>query len=156
MSGFISGFDSDTPEGVVQMADRLMEIDVDVPFLSILTPFKGTPLYTQLATENRIIKERGWEYYNGYNVAFEPRQMDAETLLKSHRNLWKKAFSFRYSFTRIVRSFFKLRFGAFCMSLFMNSFYLYKQLTRNYPVEASKLKMPAKVNPPEKLLQNAS
>lgn len=97
MAGFISGFDHDTPAKIEQMADRLMEIGVDVPFLSILTPFKGTPLHAQLQNQDRILPDRGWEYYNGYNVAFEPAQMTSETLLQSHRKLWRKAFSLSYS-----------------------------------------------------------
>jgi hypothetical protein len=41
MSGFIAGFDGDTPEAIRAMARQLYEIGVDVPFLSILTPYRG-------------------------------------------------------------------------------------------------------------------
>ncbi len=30
------------------MAGQLMEIGIDVPFLSIMTPFRGTPIFTKL------------------------------------------------------------------------------------------------------------
>jgi radical SAM superfamily enzyme YgiQ (UPF0313 family) len=49
MAGFIAGFDGDTPQSIEAMAHRLYEIGVDVPFLSVLTPYRGTPLYDQLA-----------------------------------------------------------------------------------------------------------
>jgi len=140
MAGFISGFDHDSPESIVDMADRLLEIGVDVPFLSILTPFKGTPLYNTLEKEDRILKERDWKYYNGYNVAFEPQAMSAQELFESHRKLWKKAFSFKHAFTRIFRSIFTLRRGAFYMALFMNIFYFYKRFTNNQPIDAQNLK----------------
>jgi hypothetical protein len=39
MAGFISGFDSQTPDTILATADRLNAIGVDVPFLSILTRF---------------------------------------------------------------------------------------------------------------------
>ena len=138
MAGFIAGFDHDTRESVEEMADRLMEIGVDVPFLSIMTPFKGTPLHTSLQKQGRILTDRDWRHYNGYNVAFVPANLSPDELLQAHRRLWKKAFSFTYSFKRIIRGVFQLRFGAFCLSLFMNGFYSYKRLRGNFPVDMSK------------------
>lgn len=75
MAGFISGFDSQTPESIVMTADRLNEMEFDVPFLSILTPFRGTPLYDELRAQERLLEDRGWPHYNGYNVAFRPKRM---------------------------------------------------------------------------------
>lgn len=138
MAGFIAGFDNDTPDSIVDMAHRLYDIGVDVPFLSVLTPFKGTPLYDQLVLEGRMIEERGWEFYNGYNVAFHPRQMSADELLEAHRTLWKTAFSFRYSAKRILRSLFRLRLGALFLTIAMNSFYCAKRLRGNTPVDMRK------------------
>ena len=132
MAGFIAGFDHDDFEDIVAMADRLMDIGVDVPFLSILTPFKGTRLYKMLAEEDRILKDRSWEYYNGYNVAFRPKQLSPAQLLAAHRELWKRSFGLNYSLRRILRSL-KLRRGAALMVLFMNAFYCWKRLRRNYP-----------------------
>ena len=137
MAGFIAGFDSDNYEDIVAMADRLMDIGVDVPFLSIMTPFKGTSLYEQLAAEGRILEDRDWDFYNGYNVAFQPKQLSAEELLAAHRKLWKRSFSLSYSIRRIVRTW-RLRRGAFLMVLFMNSFYCLKRLRGNFPVDMTK------------------
>ena len=138
MAGFISGFDHDTKESIEEMADRLMEIGVDVPFLSIMTPFKGTPIYTTFNQQGRILKERDWSFYNGYNVAFVPKNLSPDELLTAHRTLWKKAFSPWYSFKRIIRSSFTLRFGAILLSVFMNSFYCLKRIKRNYPIDMTK------------------
>jgi radical SAM superfamily enzyme YgiQ (UPF0313 family) len=142
MAGFISGFDHDTRESVEEMADRLMEIGVDVPFLSIMTPFKGTPIYDTFHQQGRILEDRDWSFYNGYNVAFVPKNLTPDELLKAHRTLWKKAFSFTYSLKRILRGLFTLRPGALCLSLFMNSFYCLKQLKGNYPVDMTRRKTP--------------
>jgi len=135
MAGFIAGFDGDTPRSVEEMAHRLYEIGVDVPFLSVLTPFKGTPLYSKLVEEDRILEERGWEFYNGYNVAFQPQQMTADELLDAHRRLWKTAFSFSYSARRILRTLFRLRLGAVFLVTAMNSFYCAKRLRGNVPID---------------------
>ncbi len=76
----------------------------------------------------------GWEFYNGYNVAFQPRDMSPEQLLEAHRALWREAFSLKYSVLRVVRSLGRLRFGAFLMCLVMNGFYCLKRLRGNEPI----------------------
>ena len=151
MAGFIAGFDNDDYEAIVAMSDRLMDIGIDVPFLSIMTPFKGTALYGKLKAEDRIMEERGWNYYNGYNVAFEPKNLTPAGLLNAHRELWKRSFSFKNSIKRIFRAL-RLRRGAFLMVLFMNTFYCLKRLRKNFPIDMSrrkeiKVKPPAKVKP---------
>lgn len=139
MAGFISGFENDDYASIVQMADSLMEIGIDVPFLSIMTPFKGTSVYDKLQEEGRILENRDWDYYNGYNVAFQPKQMTAEELLRAHRELWKRSFGFKNSVKRIFRSL-RLRRGAFLLVLFMNTFYCMKRMRKNFPVDMSKRK----------------
>ncbi len=134
MAGFIAGFDGDTPESIAAMARQLYETGVDVPFLSVLTPYRGTPAYSRLAEEGRILLGRGWEFYNGYNVAFQPRDMSPERLLEAHRALWREAFSLKYSLLRVVRSLGRLRLGAFLMCLMMNGFYCLKRLRGNEPI----------------------
>jgi radical SAM superfamily enzyme YgiQ (UPF0313 family) len=134
MAGFISGFDGDSPETIKAMAHRLFEAGVDVPFLSILTPFRGSEAHDKMVAEDRILSGRGWEFYNGYNVTFKPKQMSPEELLEAHRQLWREAFSFKYSFLRVMRSIFYLRPGAFLMCLFMNAFYCLKRLRGNEPI----------------------
>ncbi len=134
MAGFISGFDHDTIKSILEMADKLMKIGVDVPFLSIMTPFRGTQIYSKLQNENRIIADRGWHFYNGYNVAYYPNKLAPDELLEAHRSLWKKAFSFKHSSKRILRGLFTLRPGAFFLIFFMNAFYGLKKIRKNYPV----------------------
>ncbi|HEY3837650.1 MAG TPA: radical SAM protein [Bryobacteraceae bacterium] len=134
MAGFIAGFDSDTPESITAMARQLYDVGVDVPFLSVLTPYPGTPAYSRLAEEGRILSGRDWRFYNGYNVSFQPRQMSPERLLQAHRELWREAFSLKYSFRRILRSYGRLRLGAFLMCFMMNAFYCLKRLRGNEPL----------------------
>lgn len=133
MAGFISGFDGDSVETIQEMAEQLYEVGVDVPFLSILTPLRGTVAYTKYANTGRMISNRGWEFFNGYNVTFHPKQMTAEELIEAHRSLWREAFSLKYSFLRVIRSIRYLSLGAFLMCLFMNAFYCLKRLRGNVP-----------------------
>jgi len=133
MAGFISGFDDQTPEGIVRTADRLNAVGVDVPFLSILTPFRGTPLYDERRREGRVLEDRDWPHYNGYGVAFQPRSMSPEALLSAHRALWHRAFSPRSVLDRVSRGLGQLSPGGRMLSLAMNGFYGLKQLTGNEP-----------------------
>lgn len=139
MAGFIAGFDGDSTQSIVEMSDRLMEIGVDVPFLSILTPYKGTALYDRLAEENRIIEERGWEFYNGYNVAFQPEGMQPGQLLDAHRRLWKRTFAFPNVLKRLFRHVPTLRAGSILLTLAMNSFYGLKAWRGNSPLDMASL-----------------
>lgn len=134
MAGFIAGFDGDSPASIIEMADNLYAIGVDVPFLSILTPYKGTELYAKMVQQGRMIDERGWEFYNGYNVTFHPKNMTAQELLEAHRALWNKAFSLWHAGRRMARSVMRLRLGAIFLSLAMNGFYCWKRLRRNEPI----------------------
>ncbi len=135
MAGLIAGFDHDNYESIVNMSDELMKLGIDVPFISVMTPFKGTDIYAKLDSEGRLLNDRDWSFYNGYNVTFKPINLTPEELLQAHRDLWIKSFSFKNSSIRILRSFFNLRFGAFLMTLFMNGFYGLKKLRKNYPKE---------------------
>jgi len=134
MAGFISGFDGDTPESIQAMAQELDAIGVDVPFLSILTPYRGTASYEKLRDSGRLRQELGWEFYNGYNVSFVPRKMSPADLLRAHRDLWRSAFSLRSCLRRVLRSLVTLRWGALLMCLMMNVFYGLKALTKNEPI----------------------
>lgn len=135
MAGFVAGFDGDTPESIVAMADRLYNIGVDVPYISILTPYAGTPLHAQLTAEGRLLPGQGSGAYNGYNVAFEPQGMSPEALLQAHRELWRRAFSPGHVTRRMARAVRYLRPGALLMTVAMNSFYGFKRLRGNLPVE---------------------
>ena len=133
MAGFISGFDDQRPETILATADRLNAIGVDVPFLSILTPFRGTPLYEQLLSSDRILNDRDWPHYNGYNVAFRPAQMTPEQLIEAHRGLWRQAFGPRSVAQRLERGRRQLSTGGMWLSLAMNGFYGLKRLTGSLP-----------------------
>lgn len=135
MAGVIAGFDHDTEGSIIEIAENLKLIGIDVPFISILTPFRGVSLYNELEKSNRLLASRGWEYYNGYNVAFKPENMNYNELLSAHRKLWRRAFSLRAVLKRLFRSAITLRPGAFLLSFFMNAFYGYKQIFDNLPVD---------------------
>jgi len=146
MAGLITGFDHDTYKSITNMSKSIMQLGIDVPFLSIMTPFVGTEVYSKLKRENRILTERSWDFYNGYNVTYKPKNLSPQELLNAHRELWGKAFSLKNALIRIIRSLIYLKSGAFLLTLFMNAFYGYKRLRKNFPLDMSKKNNPHQKN----------
>jgi radical SAM superfamily enzyme YgiQ (UPF0313 family) len=136
MAGFISGFDDQTPEAIAATADRLNAVGVDVPFLSILTPFRGTRLYEDLLAQGRMLADRDWPHYNGYNVAFQPARMSPGDLLDAHLRLWNRAFSPKSVLHRLSRASRQLSPGGLMLATAMNGFYGLKRITGNTPAIA--------------------
>ena len=136
MAGFMAGFDDQDPDRIVRTAEGLNAVGVDVPFLSILTPLRGTPLYDELLGKDRMLLDRPWDAYNGYNVAFQPARMSPDSLLAAHRSLWRKAFSPRSVAERLARGARTLSPGGLMLSAAMNGFYGLKQVENNEPAVA--------------------
>jgi radical SAM superfamily enzyme YgiQ (UPF0313 family) len=118
------------------MADRLQELEFDVPFLSVLTPFRGTPLYDELLTDDRLLPEADWNHYSGYDVAFRPARMSPAALRAAHRALWQRAFSPAFVAARVARAARTLSPGGVLLSSAMNGFYGWKRLSGNAPADA--------------------
>jgi radical SAM superfamily enzyme YgiQ (UPF0313 family) len=133
MAGFISGFDNQKQATILATADRLNAIGIDVPFLSILTPFRGTPLYEEYLSSGRMLPDRDWPHFNGYNVTFRPANMSPRDLLLAHRAMWKRAYGPQAVLQRLARAA-QLSRGGAMLSASMNGFYGLKQLTGNLPL----------------------
>ncbi len=97
---FVLGFDNDD-EGVF---DRTIEFinkaKLDVCYFSILTPYPGTALHTQMEREGRII-DSDWSNYNTNNVVYMPKLMSPEKLLDGFHQVLKESFSYTSIFKRL-------------------------------------------------------
>ena len=103
LGGYIVGFDGERPADVVAAAAALDDLGVDVPFLSVLTPYPGTPQRAAYERAGRLLDGRGWRWYDGYNVAFRPAAMTPAELEAAHRELWRQAFALGRAAARVVR-----------------------------------------------------
>lgn len=77
---FILGLDGHTPEvfgDVLAFADRAGLYDVQI---TVQTPFPGTPLYTRLLAEGRILHPGQWQRCTLFDVNFVPTHMTPEEL----------------------------------------------------------------------------
>lgn len=99
---FIFGLDHDTPE-VFERTARFIERTIDVPQLSILTPFPGTLQYRQMKREGRILHE-DWSQYDITHVCYEPKGMSAARLEEGYRWMAQRIFSYPAVIKRALRA----------------------------------------------------
>ena len=66
-------------------ADFILE-HIDIPQVSVLTPFPGTALHGQLEREGRIL-HRDWSRYDITHVVFRPARMSPAELEAGYRRV---------------------------------------------------------------------
>jgi radical SAM superfamily enzyme YgiQ (UPF0313 family) len=66
------GFDFEPRNACEQMLDFIKQIQPDGVYISILTPFPGTPIGEKLDAEGRIF-DRNWAHYDTRHLVFERR-----------------------------------------------------------------------------------
>lgn len=78
-AGVVLGGDEDETDVFGRTLDFLLEANVETLQATRLTPFPGTPLFTQMERDGRII-DRDWSHYDFDHVVFEPKYMSPATL----------------------------------------------------------------------------
>ncbi len=101
---FVFGNDSDTIDSFDAVKEFVMTHGVDLPRFSVLTPFPGTPLFTHLENEGRILT-RNWDFYDGQHVVFQPKNMTPQELIEGHEKLWHEVYSLRGISVRSIKRF---------------------------------------------------
>ncbi|MBN2495771.1 MAG: B12-binding domain-containing radical SAM protein [Deltaproteobacteria bacterium] len=82
---FMFGLEYDTPE-TFEVTEKFIHKWVDVPQISLLTPFPGTALYRKLKREHRLLHE-DWSRYDITHVVFEPNKMRPEELDRLYQRI---------------------------------------------------------------------
>lgn len=100
---FVFGLDDDAPDVFMKTAEFAVQAGIDLPRFAVVTPFPGTPLFTRLEAEGRILT-RDWELYDAQHVVFQPRNMSVEELQQGVEVAWKHAYSYSGIWRRIRRS----------------------------------------------------
>lgn len=115
---FMFGFDNDTKEIFDTTLKTIKKMKIDIADFSILTPFPGTPIFTNLDKEKRLLTKE-WAKYNMHNVVFKPKNMSAEELREGVIKMYSNFYSINHILKRIIRSM-KLGFYPFFLILFRN------------------------------------
>jgi len=101
---FVFGYDSDD-EGVFERTVRFcQDARIGLPYFSLLTPEPGTPLFTTLEREGRILPTQP-SLHDGVHAVFRPRLMTPEVLenglhwtrqlVYSRHAIWQRAFAWK-------------------------------------------------------------
>ena len=87
------GLDGDGPE-VFEAVERFVresgQFDVQI---TVMTAFPGTPLYSRLKAEGRLITEGAWEQCTLFDVNFQPKGMSPETLQHEALELGRRLYT---------------------------------------------------------------
>jgi radical SAM superfamily enzyme YgiQ (UPF0313 family) len=88
-AAFVFGFDEDRLGVFEQTVEFAVKAKVFMASFSVLTPYPGTPLYTRLRREGRLLDERWWlsEQRDGFPV-FRPKHMTPEQLFEGWQSAW--------------------------------------------------------------------
>jgi radical SAM superfamily enzyme YgiQ (UPF0313 family) len=79
-AGTMFGLDGDDPKIFERTARHYREIGIDSATVGIVVPMPGTPLFTQMQSEGRLLTT-DWDRYNGkVHAVFRPAQMSARDL----------------------------------------------------------------------------
>jgi radical SAM superfamily enzyme YgiQ (UPF0313 family) len=100
---FVFGLDHDHPQVFDDTAELAIDAGIDLPRFSILTPFPGTPLYSRMSRENRILT-RDWQLYDGQHIVFQPKNMTVDDLRTGHERAWKKVYRWTAITKRLWRA----------------------------------------------------
>ncbi|HUU46388.1 MAG TPA: radical SAM protein [Acidobacteriota bacterium] len=89
---FIFGFDQDDESVFEETVRTAKNLEIDLAYFFILTPYPGTQLYQTLAREDRIF-ERDWAKFDCNHVVFSPRRMTPAQLQQGFEWAWKEFYS---------------------------------------------------------------
>ncbi|MCP4398951.1 MAG: B12-binding domain-containing radical SAM protein [bacterium] len=101
---FVFGYDHDSPDAFDRSLEFALQQKLCMANFNPLTPFPGTPLYTRLQAEKRLIHEPWWlhEGYQYGHAAFHPRKMSAEELTRGCFEARKQFNSYSSIFQRAL------------------------------------------------------
>jgi len=90
---FILGLDGHGPEIFNEVLEFAMETELFDVQITVQTPFPGTPLYSRLKREGRLLRDEAWETCTLFDVNFRPQLMSPEELRRGFIDLGVRLYS---------------------------------------------------------------
>ncbi len=100
---FVVGLDSDDASVFEHTGAFIEEAQIDVPQVTVLTPYPGTALREKLLAEGRIW-DFDWSHYDVTRVTFHPARMTAQELQAGYDGLIRRLYSYPAILRRIARA----------------------------------------------------
>ncbi|MCP4378277.1 MAG: B12-binding domain-containing radical SAM protein [bacterium] len=102
---FMIGLDGHTADIFDQVFSFVKESELYEVQVTLMTAFPGTPLYTRLQRENRLIEPQNWKKCTLFDINFKPANMSGQELHNGFKKLVVELYS--DEFTNWRRSRFK-------------------------------------------------
>ena len=90
---FVIGLDGHTTDVFDEVYEFVRDVALYEVQVTILTPFPGTPLYTRLAEEGRLLEPENWDKCTLFDINFRPANMSVEELSAGFKYLAVKLYS---------------------------------------------------------------
>lgn len=91
-TSFLLGNEDDDEGTVDRMLEFATRSGITKAEFAIFTPYPGTPAWTRLLKEKRII-DFDWSHYNDAHCVFEPKLMTAQQVTDGYLRLWRNFYS---------------------------------------------------------------
>ncbi len=101
-TGLMFALDEDTKDYYDTLPEKLDEVGCDVILPSISIPLYGTPLYSKIKSEGRLIDEN-ITHYEGDHVVFKHNHLSAEEIREAYKRVNKIFFSPKNIFRRWIK-----------------------------------------------------
>jgi radical SAM superfamily enzyme YgiQ (UPF0313 family) len=104
---FVLGLDADKPGVFDEVLEFVCDSGLYEVQVTFQTAFPGTPLYSRLKREGRILRDRAWELCTLFDINFQPKSMSVAELQNGFLKLVRQLYSARE--TQARRANFKRR-----------------------------------------------
>jgi radical SAM superfamily enzyme YgiQ (UPF0313 family) len=107
---FILGLDGDTPETFDDVLEFVRDSGLYEVQVTFQTAFPGTPLYSRLKKEGRILRDNAWELCTLFDINFRPKNLSVSELQSGFLKLVKQLYSTeetrerRHKFKRMLKT----------------------------------------------------
>ncbi|MEN6371114.1 MAG: radical SAM protein [Armatimonadota bacterium] len=97
---FVLGAEKDTVKTVQETVDFALKNKIDTVQIMSLTPLPGTPVFSKMQNEDRLLT-RDWSLYDGQHVVYQPKSMSPYEMQKAVILASKKFYSI-YQCTKML------------------------------------------------------
>ena len=97
---FVLGLDGQTADVFDHVLSFVRAAELYEVQITILTPFPGTPLYTRLEREGRLLEPRNWKKCTLFDVNFRPAHMSVKQLEDRFKSLSRELYGEEFTHWR--------------------------------------------------------
>ena len=93
VTSFILGLDNDTPGVADRTLKQIEQWPPGLPVFSPLTPLPGTPLYSRLEAEGRLIRPKHWLNFAQYKMSHTPLKITVDQAHQELDQAWRRSYN---------------------------------------------------------------